>query len=79
MLVNADGSSEFMFVCSTNSGLLESTRIILAFGAYSAINCRQAPQGVAPPFDAIAIALKSARPSVRALKMAIRSAQQLRP
>lgn len=60
-------------------GLSESTSIRVASGANSAIIWRQAPQGGAPLVLAMAIALKRFWFSVKALKMATRSAQQLRP
>ena len=79
MDVKAEGRSSFIFVCCINEGSFESISVIAAFAAYSAITCRQAPQGATPPSEAMAKALKSVKPSVRALKIATRSAQQLSP
>src|SRR5205085_12352871 len=68
-----------------NSRMLFSARLsatqILASGAYSANNWRQAPQGMGPPAAraTIASAMNSVSPLVNALNSATRSAQQVNP
>ncbi len=79
MAVNCNGKRVEIVVLWIELGLLVSTKKISALGAYSTIICRQAPQGAAPPGDATAKAEKFMYPSVSALNIAIRSAQQLSP
>jgi hypothetical protein len=45
----------------------------------SAANCRHAPQGIAPPLDATAIAANCTSPAATAVERATRSAQSVKP
>jgi hypothetical protein len=76
---NSPGNKSARLTSATRSGCKASTSKIGICGANSATTCRHAPQGDTPPTEAMASRENCCSPAATAEKIAVRSAQIVKP